>query len=160
MTTEPRKRGRGRPRNPALDELERELVVSRRRAASVLKEMKTKQATTSENSEKPLSPLAAARLQKLEKEIVFLETRIRSAQLEQRELERELIHTDGAMQLINAGVGPIAAALRTLAKFMAPRLVGQPQVAIERILTTEANRILKLANGATNDFCSKYDRPL
>jgi hypothetical protein len=43
---------------------------------------------------------------------------------------------------------------------MAPRLVGQPQVAIERILTTEANRILKLANGATNDFCSKYDRPL
>ena len=160
MTTEPSKRGRGRPRNQALDELERELVVSRRRAASVLKEMKTKQATTSENSEKPLSPLAAARLQKLEKEIVFLETRIRSAQLEQRELERELIHTDGAKEMINASVGPIAAALRTLAKFMAPRLVGQPQVAIERILTTEANRILALANGATNDFCSKYDRPL
>jgi hypothetical protein len=62
--------------------------------------------------------------------------------------------------MINAGLGPIANALRTLPKFMAPRLVGQPQVAIERILTTEANRLLALANSATNDFCTKYDRPL
>jgi hypothetical protein len=148
MKTTAPKKGRGRPRNPALDALQAELAVSRRRASSVLKEVKTSQATASENSMPALSPLAAARLEKLQKEIQFLETRIRSAELEERALSRELLYSSEAVELFNAALQPIVNTLHTWPKALAPRLHGQPMGAIEKTLLDAANSLL--ANARTN----------
>jgi hypothetical protein len=148
MKTTAPKKGRGRPRNPALDALQAELAVSRRRASSVLKEVKTSKATTSENSMPALSPLAAARLEKLQREIQFLETRIRSAELEERALSRELLYSSEAVELFNAALQPIVNTLHTWPKALAPRLHGQPMGAIEKTLLDAANNLL--ANARTN----------
>jgi hypothetical protein len=148
MTTTAPKKGRGRPRNPALDALQAELAVSRRRASSVLKEVKTAKASTSENSLPALSPLAAARLEKLQREIQFLETRIRSAELEERALSRELLYSSEAVELVNAALQPIVNTLRTWPKALAPRLHGQPVKSIEKTILDAANNLL--ANARTN----------
>ena len=148
MTTTAPKKGRGRPRNAALDALQAELAVSRRRASSVLKEVKTAKATASENSLPALSPLAAARLEKLQKEIQFLETRIRSAELEERALSRELLYSSEAVELVNAALQPIVNTLRTWPKALAPRLHGQPVKSIEKTILDAANNLL--ANARTN----------
>ena len=148
MTTTAPKKGRGRPRNAALDALQAELAVSRRRASSVLKEVKTAKATASENSMPALSPLAAARLEKLQKEIQFLETRIRSAELEERALSRELLYSSEAVELVNAALQPIVNTLRTWPKALAPRLHGQPVKSIEKTILDAANNLL--ANARTN----------
>jgi hypothetical protein len=148
MTTTAPKKGRGRPRNAALDALQAELAVSRRRASSVLKEVKTAKASTSENSLPALSPLAAARLEKLQREIQFLETRIRSAELEERALSRELLYSSEAVELVNAALQPIVNTLRTWPKALAPRLHGQPVKSIEKTILDAANSLL--ANAQTN----------
>jgi hypothetical protein len=142
------KRGRGRPRNAALDELQRELAITRRHAGTILKEQKNKHSTTSENSEKSLSPLAEARLQKTLREISYLETRIRSAELEERALSRELLYSSEAIELFNAALQPIVNTLHTWPKALAPRLHGQPMGAIEKTLLDAANSLL--ANARTN----------
>jgi hypothetical protein len=142
------KRGRGRPRNAALDELQRELAITRRHAGTILKEQKNKHSTTSENSEKSLSPLAEARLQKTLREISYLETRIRSAELEERALSRELLYSSEAVELVNAALQPIVNTLRTWPKALAPRLHGQPVKSIEKTLLDAANNLL--ANARTN----------
>ena len=142
------KRGRGRPRNAALDELQRELAITRRHAGTILKEQKNKHSTTSENSEKSLSPLAEARLQKTLREISYLETRIRSAELEERALSRELLYSSEAVELFNAALQPIVNTLHTWPKALAPRLHGQPMGAIEKTLLDAANNLL--ANARTN----------
>jgi len=160
MTKTTDKRGRGRPRNPALDALQNELAVSRRRAAAVLKDMKTSPQGGSDNSEKPISPLAAARLEKLQKEIRFLETRIRTCELEQRALERELLYSSEAIELINAALGPVADGLRRLPKFLSARLHGQSIGEIENTLTEEANRLLALGNHGVKIAKSKTSREL
>ena len=141
-------RRRGRPRNAALDELQRELVITRRHAATILKDQKNKHSTTSENSEKSLSPLAEARLQKTLREISYLETRIRSAELEERALSRELLYSSEAVELLNAALQPIVNTLRTWPKALAPRLHGQPVKAIEKTLLDATNTLL--ANARTN----------
>lgn len=142
------KRRRGRPRNAALDELQRELAITRRHAGTILKEQKNKHSTTSENSEKSLSPLAEARLQKTLREISYLETRIRSAELEERALSRELLYSSEAVELFNAALQPIVNTLHTWPKALAPRLHGQPMGAIEKTLLEAANSLL--ANARTN----------
>jgi hypothetical protein len=142
------KRRRGRPRNAALDELQRELAITRRHAGTILKEQKNKRSTTSENSEKSLSPLAEARLQKTLREISYLETRIRSAELEERALSRELLYSSEAVELFNAALQPIVNTLHTWPKALAPRLHGQPMGAIEKTLLEAANSLL--ANARTN----------
>ncbi len=139
------KRGRGRPRNPALDALQAELAVSRRRASSVLKEVKTAKPTASENSLPALSPLAAARLEKLQKEIQFLETRIKTALMEQDALDRRLVAVDEARELLNRALEPVVQALRILPKSLSIRLVHGTARTIENTLADEANRILKMA---------------
>ena len=154
------KRGRGRPRNPALDALQAELAVSRRRASSVLKEVKTAKATTSENSLPALSPLAAARLEKLQKEIQFLETRIRSAELEERALSRELLYSSEAVELFNTALQPIVNTLRTWPKALAPRLHGQPLRSIEKTLLDATNALLENARTNLATFKSKTSREL
>jgi hypothetical protein len=141
-------RRRGRPRNAALDELQRELAITRRHAGTILKEQKNKRSTTSENSEKSLSPLAEARLQKTLREISYLETRIRSAELEERALSRELLYSSEAVELFNAALQPIVNTLHTWPKALAPRLHGQPMGAIEKTLLDAANSLL--ANARTN----------
>jgi chromosome segregation ATPase len=145
MKTTAPKKGRGRPRNPALDALQAELAVSRRRASSVLRETKTTKATTSENSAPGLSPLAAARLEKLQREIQFLETRIRTAEMEQEALDRRLLEVDEARELVNRALEPVVQALRILPKSLSVRLVNGTTRHIENTLATEANRILKMA---------------
>jgi hypothetical protein len=160
MKTTAPKKGRGRPRNPALDALQAELAVSRRRASSVLKEVKSSKATASENSMPALSPLAAARLEKLQREIQFLETRIRSAELEERALSRELLYSSEAVELFNAALQPIVNTLHTWPKALAPRLHGQPMGAIEKTLLDATNNLL--ANARTNlaTFKTKTSREL
>ena len=142
------KRRRGRPRNAALDELQRELAITRRHAGTILKEQKNKRSTTSENSEKSLSPLAEARLQKTLREISYLETRIRSAELEERALSRELLYSSEAVELVNAALQPIVNTLHAWPKSLAPRIHGQPMGAIEKTLRDAANNLL--ANARTN----------
>ena len=153
-------RRRGRPRNAALDELQRELVITRRHAATILKDQKNKQAPTSENSEKSLSPLAEARLQKTLREISYLETRIRSAELEERALSRELLYSSEAVELFNAALQPIVNTLRTWPKALTPRLHGQPVKSIEKTLLDATNSLLENARTNLATFKSKTSREL
>jgi len=150
------KRGRGRPRNAALDALQAELAVSRRRASSVLKEAKFSTATTSENSMPALSPLAAARLEKLQKEIQFLETRIKTALMEQDALDRRLVEVDEAKELLNRALAPVIQALRIMPKTLSVRIVNGTTRHIENTLATEANRILAMAR----ENIASYNREL
>ena len=92
-----------------------------------------------------LSPLAAARLEKLQKEIQFLETRIRTAEMEQEALDRRLLEVDEARELVNRALEPVVQALRILPKSLSVRLVNGTTRHIENTLATEANRILKMA---------------
>jgi hypothetical protein len=161
-TTEP-KRGRGRPRNPALDALEAELAVSRRRASTLLREMKKTPGQTSGisvNSEKSISPLAAARLEKTLKECRLLETKIRTAELEQRRVEGELLHADDAICLLRAALCPVADGLRRMAKYISPRLHGMSLGQIEDAITEECNRLLALGDRGLKDAISKAGREL
>ena len=152
MSATTTKRGRGRPRNEALDALQAELAVSRRRASSVLREMKSTPASGSENSAPGLSPLATARLEKILKETRLLESKIRSAELEQRALEGELLYASEARELLNAVLGPLVDRLRTMPKTLSPRIVHQPQRAVEGVLTDFANDILESSRRAVTSF--------
>ena len=184
MSATTTKRGRGRPRNEALDALQAELAVSRRRASSVLREMKSTpasgsensapfssksaanaahffqiseksyrpEASGSENSAPGLSPLAAARLEKILKETRLLESKIRSAELEQRALEGELLYASEARELLNAVLGPLVDRLRTMPKTLSPRIVHQPQRAVESTLTDFANDMLEASRRAVTSF--------
>jgi hypothetical protein len=75
----------------------------------------------------PTTPIAQARLEKLQKEIALLEHKVRSADLERRALEGELMYQSEAAELLVAGIAPVSDGLRSLPKALAPRLVGQPQ---------------------------------
>lgn len=149
------KRGRGRPRNAALDALEKELAVSRRHASTMLREMKKAGAGASDNSEKPVSPLAEARLEKVLKETELLEHKVRCADLERRALERELMYQTEAAELLVAALGPVSDGLRSLPKALAPRIVGQSLQSIEDALTEAVNRLLKLGSHGIATFQEK-----
>lgn len=152
------KRGRGRPRNAALDSLQAELAVSRRRASSVLKEVKNSTANTSENSANSLSPLAAARLEKLQKEIRFLESRIKTAEMEQQILDLDTIRADVAKQMLSAALEPIVATLRTWPKSLPSRLAGMPSRMVESILADTVGQLLANARQNLSRFNANLEK--
>jgi hypothetical protein len=157
MTTEPTKRRRGRPRSAALDALQQELAITRRHAATILKETKN---AGSANSAKSMTPLAEARLEKTLKECRLLETKIRAAELEERALSRELLYSSEAVELFNAALAPIVDGLRTWPKALAVRLHGQPIKAIEDTLAGAVNGILATAQRNLATFKAKTSREL
>lgn len=120
-------------------------------------EQLTKQAA---NTPPPSSPLAQARLEKTLKEIQFLETRIKTCELEQRQLEGELLRADDAIAVIRGAICPFADGLKRMPKFIAPRLVGATIGQIEIALSEEANRLLKLGDHALKTAIQKVGREL
>jgi hypothetical protein len=144
MSTEPTpKRKVGRPRNAALDALQKELAISRRQAQRLIKETKT------DMSGKDIpTPLATARLQKTLREIELLESKVRAAKLRERELSGELLFLSEALVLVGASCTAIKNALSILPKNLGPRLHGQSQKAIETTLANECDRICGLAESA------------
>ena len=139
------KRTPGRPRNPELDKLQRELAISRRHAASMLKEQRT---VTSAISDKGVTPLAQARLDKTLQEIRLLESKVRTAELEERQLAGELLNVGDAIVLYCAPLQTIRDQLGSLSKRFAVRLHGLPVRAIENALSDEADRIIALARAS------------
>ena len=125
------KRTPGRPRNPELDKLQRELAISRRHASNLLKEQAV---ATAVNSENPMTPLAQARLTKTLSEIRLLQTKIRTAELEERALEGELLYLSEAQELVLSVTSAIANSLRGMPKTLSARLLNQPTSAIEKTL--------------------------
>lgn len=117
----------------------------------------TKQAAT---APAPATPIAAARLEKLHQEIALLTHKVRSADLERRALERELLYSSEAIELLNAALGPVADGLRRMPKFLSPRLHGQSMGEIENTLAEEANRLLALGSHGLKTAKSKTSRDL
>ena len=139
------KRNPGRPRNPELDKLQRELAISRRHAANLLKEQSGAAAVI---SEKGVTPLAQARLDKTLQEIRLLESKVRTAELEERQLAGELLNVGDAIRLYCAPLQTIRDQLSTLSKRFAVRLHGLSVKAIEAALDSEADRIIALARAS------------
>ncbi len=141
----PRNKG-GRPRNSKLDELERELGVTRRRASTILKEQ------GSENHE-GLSPVAAARLRKLNLEAERITAQVRAAKIEAALLERRLLTADDAIRLFSPAHEITKQRLSSCAKTLAPRLFNQPQKAIETALADWSDAVLAAALAASERAC-------
>lgn len=149
MKTTP-KRPVGRPRRADLDELEKELCVTRRRIRQMLSEAK-------EGATAPNTALGQARLTKTLLETERLQILLENERLEQRRLKGELLYRQEAVELVTAPQQAIATALRDFGKIMAPRLSGQPASAIERtlnewvagIFAAADSAILKLAGNQT-----------
>jgi hypothetical protein len=140
-TTSPQ-RGRGRPRNDALDALQRDLAVSRRRASTLLRE---------QGSEKSgdLAPVASARLHKLRLESERLTQQIRALKIEAALLEKRLLTSDDACRLFGPSHEIVKARLSSCAKTLAPRLFNQPQKAIEQCLADWSDSVLAAALAAS-----------
>jgi len=135
---------RGRPRNQALDKLQADLAVSRRHAARIAKEAKSMSA----NPAPAKGGLLDLRAQKLLREVEYLETRIRTARLQEREISGELLYFSEAQELATAAHSAVSEALASLGQRIAPRLMHQPQKAIEATLNAEGERIRQLARVA------------
>ncbi len=117
----------------------------------------TKQAAT---TPAPATPIAAARLEKLHQEIALLQHKVRAADLERRALERELLYSSEAVELLTAALAPVADGLRTWPKWLAPRLHGQPIRSIEDTLTGAVNNILRLGQQNIATFKAKVNKEL
>ena len=91
------------------------------------------------------SPIASARLQKLNLEIRRLEHECETARLDAEVRAGRLVPLDEAIQLYGMPLQMIRDQLGTLSKRFASRLHGQPIKAIERMLADEGDRIVKLA---------------
>ena len=137
MNTPP-KRAVGRPRRADLDELEKELGVTRRRVRQILN---TEGGT-------PSGGLGQARLSKILLEIERLQLLVENERLEQRRLKGELLYRSEAVELVTAPQQAIATALRDFGKRMAVRLTGQPASAIERTLNEWAADTMQAAGSA------------
>jgi hypothetical protein len=137
----PRNKG-GRPRNSKLDELEKELGVTRRRASTILKEQ------GSENHE-GLSPVAAARLRKIGLESQRLEAQIRALKIEAALLEKRLLTSDDACRLFGPAHEITKQRLSSMPKSLAPRLHGQPQKVVEQTLADWSDSVLAAALNAS-----------
>ena len=137
MNTPP-KRAVGRPRRADLDELEKELGVTRRRVRQILN---TEGGTAS-------SGLGQARLSKILLEIERLQLLVENERLEQRHLKGELLYRSEAVELVTAPQQAIATALRDFGKAMAVQLVGQPASAIEKTLNAWAAGTMNKADRA------------
>ncbi len=91
------------------------------------------------------SPIASARLQKLQLEIRRLKHEVESARLDAEIRAGRLLSLDDAQALYCRPLQTIRDALGSLAKRFAVRLHGQPIKTIESMLADEADRIVKLA---------------
>jgi len=132
-------RGRGRPRNDALDALQRDLAVSRRRASTLLRE------EGSEKTGDQMPPVAAARLRKIGLESQRLEAQIRALRIEAALLEKRLLTADDAIRLFSPAHEITKQRLSSCAKTLAPRLFNQPQKAIETALADWSDAVLNAA---------------
>ena len=139
MTTP--KRPVGRPRRADLDELEKELGLTRRRIRQMLSEAK-------EGATAPDTALGQARLTKTLLEIERLQLLLENERLEQRRLKGELLFRQEAVELVTAPQQAIATALRDFGKRMAVRLTGQPTSAIEGTLNQWAADTMQAADSA------------
>ena len=142
----PRNKG-GRPRNSKLDELEKELGVTRRRASTILKEQ------GSENHE-GLSPVAAARLRKLNLEAERITAQVRAAKIEAAMVERRLLTSDDACRLFGPAHEITKQRLSSMPKTLAPRLFNQPQKTIETTLADWSDSVLSACLAASERACS------
>lgn len=120
------KRPPGRPRNAALDKLEGELALTRRRCSSLLKEQGKAGADT--------GTLAGARLEKIRLEIQRLEIEVHNARLDQQVKEGLLIPFEEAREVLCRPYRISKTLLDTMPKSLAPRLFNQPQKEIESTL--------------------------
>jgi hypothetical protein len=126
MTVTKTKKPPGRPRSKALDLLEKELSVTRRRAKEILKE--------DGDPGTGLQPVAQARLKKLQLESQRLEVLIRQARIESSLMEKKLLTVDDCIRIFSPPAEIGRQLLETMPKFLAPRLYGQPQKVIEETL--------------------------
>jgi len=126
MTVTKTKKPPGRPRSKALDLLEQELSVTRRRAKEILKE--------DGDPGTGLQPVAQARLKKLQLESQRLEVLIRQARIESSLMEKKLLTVDDCIRIFSPPAEIGRQLLETMPKFLAPRLYGQPQKVIEETL--------------------------
>jgi hypothetical protein len=149
MTARKKPKAGGRPRNVKLDELERELGVTRRRASTILKEQ------GSENPLTALSPIAEARLRKLNLEADRLTAQIRAAKIEAALLEKTLITADDACRLFGPAHEIVKQMLTTAPKALAPRLFNQSQKAVEQALADWSNSVLAAALSASDRACAE-----
>jgi hypothetical protein len=108
----------------------------------------------------PTTPIAAARLSKLHREIELLEHKVRAADLQRRALENELLFASEAREMLTAALGPLVDRLRTAPKMLSPRIVHQPQRAVEATLTDFANDILADARRAVAAFQPSENKEL
>jgi len=125
MTTKTAK-ATGRPRSTALDTLERELSITRRRAKEILREDR--------DPGDGLQPVAQARLKKLQLESQRLEVLIRQARIGAALMEKKLLTVDDAMRIFSPPAAIGRQLLETMPKTLAARLYGQPQKVIESTL--------------------------
>jgi len=143
----------GRPRNPELDRLEKELSCTRRHARRVLSEMSRNIATpakSGESSPATGSPIGFARLAKLNLEIERLTVEVRQAVAREKIEQGETLTLDIAREIFGRPLQAIRDQLATLPKRFAVRLHGQPQKAIETTLADECDRIVALARKAVD----------
>lgn len=124
MTTT--KRPPGRPRNAALDQLENELALTRRRCSSLLKEQGKAGSDT--------GTLAGARLRKIGLEIERLEIEVHNARLDQQVKEGQLIPLEEAKEVLCRPYRITKQMLDVMPKSLAPRCFNMPQKEIERTL--------------------------
>ena len=133
----------GRPRNKALDAIQKEMAVTRRRAATILIE------AGSENPSK-LSPVAAARLRKLNLEAERLTAQVRAIKIEAALHERTLLTTEEGIRLMTAPGVVIKQMIDTMPRTLALRLYNQSPKAIEDILASWGNSVLRAAHAAVS----------
>ena len=126
MTGTKTKKPTGRPRSKALDLLERELSVTRRRAKEILKE--------DGDPGTGLQPVALARLKKLQLESERLQVLIRQARIESALMEKRLLTVDDCIRIFSPPAEIGRQLLETMPKTLAPRLFNQPQKSIEQTL--------------------------
>ena len=144
----PRNQG-GRPRNAKLDELEKELGVTRRRASTILRE----EVSDKSKSGDQMPPVAAARLRKIGLESQRLESQIRSLRIEAALLEKRLLTADDAIRLFSPAHEITKQRLSSCAKSLAPRLFNQPQKAIETALADWSDSVLAACLAASERAC-------
>ena len=111
-------------------------------AAKIMSEQKAALGKTGTPSS--TSPLAEARLEKTVQEIRYLETRIRTAELEEKHLAGTLISVEEAKEIFGRPHAAAAEVIRGMAKQMAPRLYNQSTREIEKSLADWSDGLLEL----------------
>jgi hypothetical protein len=96
----------------------------------------------------PATPIASARLEKLQLEIRRLEFECELSELESRRRKGELLYLSEAQELITGATQAIADRIREQHKRLAVRLVGASVKSIETTLLDDNDRTLALCAAA------------